>query len=373
MVALSASEPAAEKAPYDVFISYTDSDKTTADAVCATLEASEIRCWIAPRDIMPGADWSAAIVEALGRCRLLVLIFSADANESVQIRNEVVQAVSNGLVIVPFRIEATAPSKSLAYFMGGVHWLDALTPPLEMHIQRLVTTVRALLSAERSKPGSPGLAGKARPMTGAAPSVRPESKPAWRAGLWPIAGMAAALAIAASGAIYWLSGERNATSGQQAILVFNLPTEQDMTRMREIAGRHALILPEFAFRAPTGNVNASALRFVGVWSSEIGYNGVGRQAMMIVTTVSADMRAEGYILNGPPTARSFEPKGAAYTLPFQGKIDGDVLTAQPQIAKVTYTAKLSLRGDALTLSANRPDGKVATVELKAIWRLANSP
>ena len=155
---MSESGATAEKAPFDVFISYANADKTTADAVCATLEASGIRCWIAPRDIMPGADWSGAIVDALGRCRLLVLVFSANANESVQIRNEVVQAVNNGLAIVPFRIEATIPSKSLAYFMGGVHWLDALTPPLEAHIQTLATTVRTLLGAEGDKPRAPGLA-----------------------------------------------------------------------------------------------------------------------------------------------------------------------------------------------------------------------
>jgi hypothetical protein len=41
----------------DVFISYSSKDKPTADAVCATLEANGIRCWIAPRDVVPGSDW----------------------------------------------------------------------------------------------------------------------------------------------------------------------------------------------------------------------------------------------------------------------------------------------------------------------------
>ena len=41
---------------HDVFISYSAKDKTTADGVCATLEAKGIRCWIAPRDILPGMD-----------------------------------------------------------------------------------------------------------------------------------------------------------------------------------------------------------------------------------------------------------------------------------------------------------------------------
>ena len=51
--------------------------------------------------------------------------------------------------IPPFRIEATIPAKSLAYFVDGVHWLDALTPPLEAHIGALVATMRRLLSEPR--------------------------------------------------------------------------------------------------------------------------------------------------------------------------------------------------------------------------------
>jgi hypothetical protein len=369
--ALSESEPVAKTAAFDVFISFASSDKTTADAVCATLEASGIRCWIAPRDILPGADWSAAIVEALGRCRLLVLVFSANANASTQIRNEVVQAVNNGLAIVPFRIEATIPTKSLAYFMGGVHWLDALTPPLEAHIQTLATTVRTLLGAAGNERRAPGLGAKAQPTASAAANVRAKFEPAWRAGRWPTAALVAVLGIAASGAFYWFAGERPAANNPHAVLVFNLPTEQDLARISQVAAQHGLVLPELAYRAPSGNIDPGAVRFVGVWASEIGYNGVGRQAMLIVMTVSADKRAEGYVLNGPPTARVYDPSIGASTLPFHGEIDGEVLTVKPENAQLTYAAKLSLQADAMTLTANRPDGKVATVVLKPLWRLAN--
>jgi hypothetical protein len=46
--------------PYDAFISYSNLDKATADATCAALEAAGIRCRIAPRDILPGAEWGEA-------------------------------------------------------------------------------------------------------------------------------------------------------------------------------------------------------------------------------------------------------------------------------------------------------------------------
>ena len=70
---------------HDAFISYSSRDKTVADAACAALEASGIRCWIAPRDIMPGVEWGEAIIDAINHCRAFVLIFSANANESPQI------------------------------------------------------------------------------------------------------------------------------------------------------------------------------------------------------------------------------------------------------------------------------------------------
>lgn len=74
---------------HDVFISYSSKDKLLADAVCATLEASKIRCWITPRDILPRQDWAESIEGAITRCKLLVLIFSSYSNNSKQVAREV--------------------------------------------------------------------------------------------------------------------------------------------------------------------------------------------------------------------------------------------------------------------------------------------
>ena len=94
---------------FDAFISYASKDKPTADAVCAALEDAQIRCWIAPRDILPGSDWSASIIDALDHCRVMILIFSGNANDSQQICNEVVHAVHRGVPVIPVRIEDIPP------------------------------------------------------------------------------------------------------------------------------------------------------------------------------------------------------------------------------------------------------------------------
>lgn len=137
---------------HEVFISYSSFDKAAADATCAALEGAGIRCWIAPRDIIPGKEWGDAIIEAIHSSRVLVLIFSASANMSPQIRREVERAVDKGLPIIPLRIEDIAPTHSLEYFIGTVHWLDALTPPFENHLRRLADSVKALLQIDPDRP-----------------------------------------------------------------------------------------------------------------------------------------------------------------------------------------------------------------------------
>jgi hypothetical protein len=137
---------------HDVYISYSHVDKAAADAACATLERAGIRCWIAPRDITPGDEWSAAIIKAIDQCRAMVLIFSQNANNSRQIRREVERAITVGIPLVPVRIEDVVPTESLAYFMGTVHWLDAMTPPFENHLVKLADSLKGLLQARPSSP-----------------------------------------------------------------------------------------------------------------------------------------------------------------------------------------------------------------------------
>jgi len=140
---------------HDVFISHSSKDKRIADATCASLEQAGIRCWMAPRDILPGATWGKSIVDAIHGSRVMVLVFSANANDSPQIEREVERAVSKSVPVIPFRVEDVKPSGALEYFLGTPHWLDALTPPLEQHQRRLVDVVRQVLAASPVETGLP--------------------------------------------------------------------------------------------------------------------------------------------------------------------------------------------------------------------------
>ena len=131
-----------------IFISYSSKNKAIADAVCHKLEERKMKCWMAPRDILPGANYAEELINAIDNSKLFVLIFSKDSNQSQHVLRECERAVSHGIPIVPFRISDVLPGAALQYFIGPQHWLDAITAPCEAHINRLADTVHILLTQE---------------------------------------------------------------------------------------------------------------------------------------------------------------------------------------------------------------------------------
>src|SRR5260221_7520340 len=142
---------AEEALPSMVFISHSSKDRETADAICAHLESAGIQCWIAPRDIEPGATWTIGIMQGLDACRALILVFSEHANNSDHVQREVAKAFSSGLAVIPFRIEDVLPDQSLSYFLDTVQWLDASAPPLQKHLGTLSERVKKLLVDETTR------------------------------------------------------------------------------------------------------------------------------------------------------------------------------------------------------------------------------
>jgi TIR domain len=103
---------------HDIVISYSHEDKTSADAACAILESERLHCWIAPRDILPGSEWTESIIDGIGGAKALVLIFSRGADESAQVRRELERAIHHAIPIVPVRIEDVTPGKAMEYLIS---------------------------------------------------------------------------------------------------------------------------------------------------------------------------------------------------------------------------------------------------------------
>jgi hypothetical protein len=134
-----------------VFLSHSSNEQEQTDTLCARLEAASIKCWKAPRDILPGRVWSEAIVEAIESSQAVVVIFTDAANRSPQVLREVEIAAGQGLPMIPVRLEEIRPCNAMRYFLCVPHWLDAYKPPLETHYDTLVSVVREILSKSSLK------------------------------------------------------------------------------------------------------------------------------------------------------------------------------------------------------------------------------
>ena len=107
-----------------VFISHSSRDSKVARTLCEALESRGLGCWISSRDIGPGENFQEAIVKALRGARAMVLVFTANANNSDEIKKEMALASQNRLAVIPVRVEDVVPSDAFAYEFATRQWVD---------------------------------------------------------------------------------------------------------------------------------------------------------------------------------------------------------------------------------------------------------
>lgn len=109
----------------DVFISHSSKDAELAKRLCSILEENGINCWMAPRNIMPGDDWAAAITKAIKSSKAFLIIYSENSVASTQVPKEIMLAGSSGSYIIPYRIDDTPLKENYEYHLGASHWIQA--------------------------------------------------------------------------------------------------------------------------------------------------------------------------------------------------------------------------------------------------------
>jgi TolB-like protein len=109
-----------------VFISYASQDAAVAAALVETLERHGIPCWIAPRDVKPGAQYADAIVRAINEAKAVVLVLSGSAVSSSHVAREVERAASKHKPVIAFRIDSAPLVPALEYFLSESQWIDVV-------------------------------------------------------------------------------------------------------------------------------------------------------------------------------------------------------------------------------------------------------
>ena len=132
---------------HDVFISYSSQDMEAAQAICHVLEQNEIRCWMAPRNIPPGADYGDVIDEAIRSCKVVVVLFSETAATSQWVKGELNIAFEEQKTIIPFRLDNTPLKGQNRVMLNKTHWIDAY-PDYKTKFNDLVKAVALAVGKE---------------------------------------------------------------------------------------------------------------------------------------------------------------------------------------------------------------------------------
>jgi hypothetical protein len=143
----------ASAATRTVFLSYASPDAVVANQVCEFLESHGVSCWLAPRDVKPGAAYADAIVRAINEASALVLVLSGAAMASEHVSREVERAASKKKHVVAFRIDAAALSAELEYFLSRSQWIDVPASGMPRALAQLAAAVGQGSAAARADPG----------------------------------------------------------------------------------------------------------------------------------------------------------------------------------------------------------------------------
>jgi TolB-like protein len=162
----SKAEPEPSDASRSVFLSYASADAVTAQAVCQFLESHGAPCWMAPRDVRPGAQYADAIVRAINDSAALVVVLSAAAVASSHVAREVERAGSKQKPLIAFRMDAAPLSPALEYFLSDSQWIDVAALGMPAALEKLLEAVG------QGRVGSASAAGAAFTPTAAVPHGR---------------------------------------------------------------------------------------------------------------------------------------------------------------------------------------------------------
>jgi hypothetical protein len=108
-----------------LFVSHSSSKRPVAEHVERALAAKGVTCWVAPRDVAPGASFARAIPEAIRQTDGVLLLFCSDSVKSRHVERELILADQLGKAIIPLRLEKIDPGE-LSYHLASSQWLDWL-------------------------------------------------------------------------------------------------------------------------------------------------------------------------------------------------------------------------------------------------------
>lgn len=131
-----------------VFISYSTKNLKDAQLVLQELEKNGIPCWIVPRDIPGGSDYTSMIQAAIKNCQVMVLILSQNAEQSNWVPLELTRAINSKKTIIPFVVEKYDVGEQFDFQLAICQKYEAYENKQAV-LKQLVDRVRSLVGAQQ--------------------------------------------------------------------------------------------------------------------------------------------------------------------------------------------------------------------------------
>ena len=127
---------------YDCFISHSSKDMTNAMSLVERLESRGVNCWVAPRNIDAGANYSDEIVEGIRTSASLIVLISKDSLNSRHVQREVNLADDLRKPIYPVKLIDIEIYGGLSFYLSAsqeVRLFEKTGDPVE----KLITSIKA--------------------------------------------------------------------------------------------------------------------------------------------------------------------------------------------------------------------------------------
>lgn len=171
-----------------IFISHETNDSGLAHEIRAHLEAGGFPCWMAPDDIHGPTPWPEQIASAIDDCDVMLVVVSANANDSPHVSREVDIAVETGKPLLPVRVEDIVPTGALNYLLRLAQWIDVFPGTIADHADSLTGMAASMVDHQPETETAPSPTGTSHP-----PSEQRNNDSRWNA----VAAITAALALGA--------------------------------------------------------------------------------------------------------------------------------------------------------------------------------
>lgn len=126
------------------FVSYASADRERVMPIVAAMERAGVRVWLDRSGIPGGASYGPEIVAAIRESGALILMSSAPAFSSRNVRQEVALAWKHERPILPLLLERVEVPDDLAYWLEAAQWVEQFGRPEGEWLPSVLVALRRL-------------------------------------------------------------------------------------------------------------------------------------------------------------------------------------------------------------------------------------